>query len=716
MAPTTIKKRNYLIPAGLLLSLLASLYFMSHATQSSSQFNELFSSLVLLNIAGTIFLFGLLLANIRWLWRQFKKQAIGSRITLRVVLLFFSISVIPTGIVFYFSSQLLHQSIDSWFNAQVDEAMQSSLTLSRRSLDNRTTSLMKETRQVASQLENEADMFLSLSLVGLREKTSANELTAFSKQGKIIATTNVDPSVLIPNTPDDQVLSLASQNGEFIGLEPRTDRGLIVRTIVEIKHSNPKRYLQAIHTVPEDLSELANSVEDAYTAYQRFNYLRSSLKFSFTLTLSIVLVFSLLAASWAAFVFARGLVAPIRQLVKGTQSVAKGDYEKKLKVGRQDELGFLVNSFNAMTSRISTARKDAHTAQRDAESQHAYLETVLSHLSNGVLGFDLSLRLKTTNQGADHILEQTLSACMEFSLEEIAIKLPALESFTSLLINKFSAHNNEWQQEFVFSIDHKKKTLLLKGTPLLTANKKISGYVLVFDDVTPIIQSQRNAAWSEVAQRLAHEIKNPLTPIQLSAERLQRKLSSHLDDDTSKILKKSTDTIVQQVSAMKSMVNDFSDFARPPQSKPQLMSVETLLKDITGLYQGQIKQCNLVTDHDMPNVFADPVRLRQVFINLIKNAQEAIASVDDGKIDISARFQADAHSIKICIADNGSGVDNSEIGRIFEPYVTSKEKGTGLGLAIVKKIIEEHTGSITIEPNKPHGAIFIIQLPIANTD
>ncbi|PHS72955.1 MAG: ATPase [Cycloclasticus sp.] len=712
MATKPIKKRTYLIPAVGLLSLLFSLYLMSHATQSSSEFNELFSTLILINIVGTVVLFGLLLANIRWLWRQFKKQAIGSRITVRIVLLFFAISVIPTGVVFYFSNQLLHQSVDSWFDAQIDDAMQDSLQLSRRSLDNRTRSLMKETRQLANQLEERTDMFISLALVSLREQTNARELTAFSKQGQIIATTNIDPGVLIPNTPDAGMLLLVNQNGEFIGLEPTANSGLIARTLVEIKHSNPKRYLQAIYSVPEDLSALASSVENAYTAYQEFNYLRDDLKFSFTLTLSLVLVFSVLAASWAAFVFARELVAPIRQLVIGTQAVAKGDYEKKLKVSRKDELGFLVTSFNDMTSRIFTARQQASAAQQDAEDQHAYLETVLSHLSNGVLSFDISLQLKTSNQGANQILEHDLSSCTGISLNEVAAKYPKLDNFTHLLIENFSATTKKWQHEFVFTIHHQKKTLLLKGTPLYAADKVLSGYVLIFDDVTPIIQSQRNAAWSEVAQRLAHEIKNPLTPIQLSAERLQRKLHNQVDEEANNILKKSTDTIVQQVSALKSMVDDFSDYARPPQSKPHSLPISSLIEDIASLYQGQIKHLNIELQDNLPHVFADPVRLRQVFINLIKNAQEATADIQDGVIKITATYQQKAHVVEICIADNGPGVDNSDIEHIFEPYVTSKSKGTGLGLAIVKKIIEEQGGTIMLKPSDNRGAHFIIQLPV----
>lgn len=712
MVSKPLKKRSYLVPAGVFTSLLFSLYLMSHATQSASQFNDSFSSLILLNVLGTIFLFVVLIGNIRWLWRQFKKQAVGSRITLRVVALFLTVSLVPTGIVFYFSSQLLHQSVESWFDVQIDEAMQNSLTLSQRSFDNRKRLLMRDTRVLANALSNESDMFLSLTLDTLREKADAVELTTFSKQGQIIATTNVNPNVLIPNTPSNEVFLLAKQNGEFINIEPIADKALIVRVIVKIKHSNPPRYLQAVHSIPSDLTKLALSVEDAYSAYQELNYLRNSLKFSFTLTLSLVLVFSLLAASWAAFVFARQLVAPIRQLVQGTQSVAKGDYEKRLTVGRQDELGFLVNSFNAMTLRISNARMEAANAQRDAENQHAYLETVLSHLSNGVLGFDHSLNLKTTNWGADEILEHSLGRCLGSPLNTIHLTFPKLGDFTRHLSDRFSGSTKEWQSDWQLDINHQKKTLLLQGAPLYAADNKISGYVLIFDDITSIIQSQRNAAWGEVAQRLAHEIKNPLTPIQLSAERLQRKLHVQLDDEANKVLKKSTDTIVQQVSALKSMVNDFSDFARPIQSKRQTIAVDQLIENVASLYQGQIKQLTVSVEKDLPLLFADPVRLRQVLINLIKNAQEAIANNKHGQIDLSAVYHKDSDSIEICIADTGPGVDNSSIDTIFEPYVTSKDKGTGLGLAIVKKIIQEHGGTIFIKPVEPHGAQFVIQLPL----
>ncbi|ORU90093.1 MAG: ATPase [Cycloclasticus sp. symbiont of Poecilosclerida sp. M] len=711
MANNPINSKNYLIPAGIFIGLLISLYIMSQATQADSQFNDLFTSLIVLNLLGALFLFGLLVANIGWLWRQYKKQAMGYKITARVVALFLAISVIPTGIVFYFSNQLLHQSIDSWFDVQVDDVMKNALELGKRSLDDRTLTRFKETRSIANRLSNESDIFLSLTLADIRERTNATELTALSKRGEIIATTNLDPGVLIPNIPDSAIFSNIRQYGEYIGLEPKDGEGLVIRAVVEIRNSNPKRYLQAIYAVPEELSLLATSVETAYASYKELNYLQQSLKFSFSVTLSLVLGFSLLAASWAAFIFARQLVAPIRQLVKGTQALAKGDYEKKLKVTRKDELGFLVTSFNDMTVRISDAKKSAEAAQRATEDQHAELETILSHLSNGVLSFNLKCQLETANQGAENILGVALSECTQLGFGEIANTYPATSGLMQLLSEKLPIKDNGWEAGYTYQADHLRKTLLLSGLPLLSADKSITGYVVVFDDVTPIIQSQRNAAWGEVAQRLAHEIKNPLTPIQLSAERLQRKLKGQLDNDCELILEKSITTIVQQVDAMKSMVNDFSEYARPPQTRPQSLSIGSLLEDILMLYQGQIASDDINISSSLASIHADSVRMRQVLINLIKNAQEATANTENGYIKVTAKNINNDKTVEICIADNGPGVDNSQLEQIFEPYVTSKEKGTGLGLAIVKKIIEEHGGSIHVKASEVGGAIFVIQLP-----
>ena len=712
MAPASVNRRfGFYFPASLLLILLVSLHLMSSATQESSELATFYSWLILFNVVATLFLFGLLLANLRSLWLQFKLRTIGSRLTARVLGLLLAVSLVPTSIVFVYSMQLLHRSIDSWFNVQIDTAMQDALELSQTALDIRTRTLLNRTTDMAEQLALEPEFNRTVVLNKLREYSGADEFTLLSKQGSILATSNVDPNILIPNRPDEAMQLQLKQNGSYIGLDPVRNEGLNIRALVALPSVTPEVYLQALYPVPKRLSELAFSVESSYAAYRELTYLRNSLKFSFSLTLSLVLLLSMLGASWVAFIFARQLVDPIRQLVKGTRDIAKGDYEKRLPVTRKDELGYLIESFNEMTLRIANARDLAQTSQRDAEDQHAYLETILGNLSNGVLSFDLSGRLRTVNKEADHILGWPITQYIGQTLINIADDQPESAELMSDLARKSADTRNEWQHEMVHLGPNGKQNLLCRGTKLLASDGAHTGYVVVIDDVTPIIQSQKNAAWSEVARRLAHEIKNPLTPIQLSAERLQRKLKSELQAPEQEILSKATTTIVQQVDALKSMVNDFSEFARPPVSRPQAMQSSSFIEEVLALYQGQIAQLELQIEPNLPMLYADPVRLRQVLINLIKNAQEAIADHRGDRIEVSARAIQDGEQIELRVQDNGPGLDRELAHQIFEPYVTTKSKGTGLGLAIVKKIVEEHGGNIWVESKPEQGACFIIRLP-----
>lgn len=712
MAPAALSHRiRFYFPASLLLILLVSLHLMSSATQESSELASFYSWLILFNVIATLFLFGLLLANLRSLWLQFKLRTIGSRLTARVLGLLLAVSLVPTSIVFVYSMQLLHRSIDSWFNVQVDTAMQDALELSQTALDIRTRTLLNRTTDIAQQLALEPEFNRTVALNKLREYSGADEFTLLSKQGNILATSNVDPSILIPNRPDEAMQLQLKQNGSYIGLDPMGDEGLNIRALIVLPAVTPEVYLQALYPVPKRLSELAFSVESSYAAYRELTYLRNSLKFSFSLTLSLVLLLSLLGASWVAFIFARQLVDPIRQLVKGTRDIAQGDYEKRLPVTRKDELGYLIESFNEMTMRIANARDLAQTSQRDAEDQHAYLETILSNLSNGVLSCDLSCRLRTVNKEADHILGWPVTPYIGQSLEHIAEQQPELSELMLLLTEKLPETRGEWQQDVIHMGPNNKQNLLCRGTKLLASDGAHTGYVIVVDDVTPIIQSQKNAAWSEVARRLAHEIKNPLTPIQLSAERLLRKLNPALPEHEQAILTKATTTIVQQVAALKSMVNDFSEFARPPVSRPQAINTSAFIDEVLALYQGQIPQLELQIEPQLPVLHADPVRLRQVLINLIKNAEEAIADGRGDHIQVKAHTIDDGHQIELSIQDNGPGLDRELAHQIFEPYVTTKSKGTGLGLAIVKKIVEEHSGNIWVESKPERGACFIIRLP-----
>jgi nitrogen fixation/metabolism regulation signal transduction histidine kinase len=477
-------------------------------------------------------------------------------------------------------------------------------------------------------------------------------------------------------------------------------------------------FLQAIYPIPRQLAELTGTVEAAYLHYKELTFLRDSLKITFTLTLSLVLLLSLLAALWAAFLSIRRIVEPVRLLAIGTRALAEGDYEKRLPVNDRGELGFLVESFNIMTDKIAQARDEAHRSRQEVERQHAYLETVLAHLSSGVLSVDPGMTVLTANQAADTILHAKFGQYVGWPLAVLTGAYPHLAS----LVEKLEPHIHDatatWQQEVSFQGPAGRQELLCRGTPLIGPGAERLGAVLVIDDVTELIQAQRSTAWSEVARRLAHEIKNPLTPIQLSAERLRHKLAKTLEGGDLEVLEKSTRTIVQQVEAMKSMVNAFAEYARPTMTQAKPLAINTLIEEVVALYpppSGLEFELSLAAQS--PLVQADPVKLRQVIHNLVKNAQEAMPASHSGRMAIVTRLQESQRQpgVEIRLCDNGPGIPPDQADRIFEPYVTSKSKGTGLGLAIVKRIIEELGGAIRLDTTYREGACFVIRLPVAST-
>lgn len=694
-------------------ALVVSLHLMSSATQDSSQLGKMYSWLVLINSLGSILLLGLVAINVYWLLRQLKRKAAGSRLTARMAFLFILLSLAPASIVFYYSMQFLQQSIDSWFDVRIDHAMEDALELGRAALDERMGSLLRQTEQTASHLENVPESMIAITLSEVYDSAGEAELTVFSKNGRIIVSSGVQPDVVVPHMPGEALLLQLRHGKSYVGLEPFASQGMKVRVLVLVAGRDENYYFQALYPVPQRLGELARTVESAYEHYKGLNYLRSSLKASFALTLSLVLLLSLLAAIWAAFVSIRRIVAPVRRLAEGTRAVAEGDYETRLPVKSKDELGFLVESFNAMTAKIARARDEAQHSRKEVERQRAYLETVLGNLSSGVMSFDARMRLQTANHAADAILHADLGHLLNAPLPDLSEKYPHLAELMGNVGEKL-LRERAWREEFHFVGPTGRQELLSRGTPLFDAIGRWQGGVVVFDDVTALIQAQRRAAWGEVAQRLAHEIKNPLTPIQLSAERLKHKLSKSLKESEAEVLDRAVHTIVQQVEAMKSMVNAFSEYAKPSIIQLQMLDLTEMIEAVAALYPPQSGlEFELHLEKHAPRIHADPVRIRQVLHNMIKNAQEAMPPGTTGKMHIlthSVHEEGNLH-MEILLRDNGPGVPAEQVERVFDPYVTTKTKGTGLGLAIVKKIVEEHGGSIRHDPNWKDGAGFVIRLP-----
>jgi PAS domain S-box-containing protein len=421
---------------------------------------------------------------------------------------------------------------------------------------------------------------------------------------------------------------------------------------------------------------------------------------------------SLLAAIWVAFVSIRNIVAPVKDLVKGTQAVASGQYDQQLQVIAQDDLGFLVESFNEMTHRIALARDETRLAGFEVENQRAYLETILANLTAGVISFDSAYKIRTANQAAYRIFHIHVNRFVGQTLLELVQGYAELAEPLKSIQHLLEQADDIWQQRIAFLGPNGRQELLCRGTPLFSQDGERVGAVVVFDDVTDLIQAQKNAAWGEVARRLAHEIKNPLTPIQLSAERLQLKLASKLDNADADILQRSTKTIVQQVEAMKEMVDDFSEYAKPSRKQAVEIDLAGLVQEVLTLYVSKAGVVfNSAYDSGMLTIKGDPVSIRQVLHNLIKNAIEAIEAKGQIEISVHRVQKNNSDFIEIALYDDGPGIKDEQIEQIFEPYVTTKAKGTGLGLAIVKKIIEEHGGAIWVDVRRKVGAGFIIQLP-----
>ncbi|HHJ18023.1 MAG TPA: HAMP domain-containing protein [Gammaproteobacteria bacterium] len=711
MASATVKgSRLGIWPMLILFALLlVSLSLMSDATHNSERFGQLYSWLLLLNALGLVVLIGLIGTNLYWLVSQYRARAPGARLTSRLVITFVILAVVPIAVVYYFSLQFLQRGIDTWFDVQIEEALDDALELSRGSLDVRLNDLLKLTEKIAAEVADMSPALVPIGLYDLRVLSGAVELTVFGLDNRIVASSSAEGTNIVPNRPSGHVLMSLTQGRSYVGLDPIGDGGLYVRALVPVlvtKAGSEPLTLQALYRIPERLSILADNVEKQVVRYRKLAYLRTPLKYSYILTLSLVLVLSLLSAVWAAFYSARRMMEPIGVLAEGTRAVAEGDYSRRLPVTSEDELGFLVRSFNDMTRRLSRARDQAHHSQQEVEGQRAYLETVLGSLSSGVLSISTNGELRTVNEAACQILGIDLSGRLGDSLESISQRYSFLEPLFSLVQKYYEAQQPDWEAQVELFDSAGRRVLLCRSTALPVTEELSGGQVLVFDDVTALIRAQRDAAWGDVARRLAHEIKNPLTPIQLSAERLRRKYLGTMSESEGEILDRATRTIVQQVETLKEMVNAFGDYARAPRLQLEPLDLYELVRDVTDLYKGSRLRIRLDLAEPAPLLNGDAGRLRQLLHNLFKNALEAVRDQERGELLIRSRWALEAGDrfIDLSFEDNGSGFSDEVLERLFEPYVTTKTRGTGLGLAIVKKIVEEHNGEIRAQNTAQHHA------------
>ncbi|MBC7778826.1 MAG: HAMP domain-containing protein [Proteobacteria bacterium] len=563
----------------------------------------------------------------------------------------------------------------------------------------------------------------------LRDQYRVDEAALFNQRGTALAVSGTGIAVL-PELSVSDVLRQVRAQQPYSSIESLPDKGLYLRVVVPVNTLSlveEIRALQVLQQVPPQLAAAAEVVQVGYQDYQELLLSRSGLKQLYGVTLSLTLLLGLLGAFALAIFLSEQLASPLSILAEGTAAVARGDFSQRATVKSSDELGVLTGSFNDMTRQLDEVRAANQRTQAEVETAKAYLESVLGNLSSGVMSFDAQFRLRAANSSASGILGVELGELLGLPLERLAEGASAVAPFAAELQFRFGpdASGDEeraWEAQVEYSAKAGRRMLLLRGSHLRVDRKRDAdaGYVVVFDDVTGLMQAQRDAAWGEVARRLAHEIKNPLTPIQLSAERIHHKLAAKLDPTDAQMLERSTQTIVNQVAALKNMVDAFSEYAR---SKPDIATSEIdlnqLVGEVLGLYEAG--RAAIVIDTELgaalPKVIGSPTQLRQVLHNLLQNAQDALGDTTAPRIvvrtELASGTGAQRASVRLSVVDNGCGFPPTMLERVFEPYVTSKPKGTGLGLAIVKKIIEEHRGSIEAANAEPLGARVSFTVPAA---
>ena len=704
----------------LFIFMLSSLLMMSKSLQNSELFDRFYLGLLLFNALGLISLSILIILNLKRLIRQLKNRVIGSRMTIRIVILFSLLSVTPVLIVYYFSLDFLHRGIDSWFDLRIEQALDDSLELSRLALDVRMRELLNTTEKIAEELSDTNDAELPSHIDQIRDRINADELTLLTRKGAIVVSSSEDMKSLVPNTPEETILLQLIQNNSYIGIDLIENKGLVIRAVVNVPMigiGSTEKIIQALFPISERMNQLSANVQTSFIEYKELSYLREQLKFSFIIILTLVLLFSVFSAVWAAFYSARTLAAPIKDLAQGTRAIAKGNYNTKLPVPSNDELGFLVASFNDMTDKISQARDTAKNSQKESESQQIYLETILSRLSSGVIVFNKDGKIEKSNISAAQILQIEVAILNQKNIDDLINNFSKLKSFFECISNNINEKTNDWREQIILSKKTGNQILLINGTILTSSDNSKIKHIVVFDEITALIQGQRDAAWSEVARRLAHEIKNPLTPIKLAAERLRSKYLSSLDANNVEMLDRMTNTIIQQVETMKDMVNDFSDYARPAEFKEEEIEIINLLQEGVDLFSNMNYGNKIEMDikTNLPKIHGDEKKLRRVLNNILANAVDANSIGDHNLLKISAKTVniEDNEIIEIRVIDSGPGIDPLVENNLLEPYITTKEKGTGLGLAIVKKIIDEHSGTFWLENNKEKdGACAVIRLPV----
>ncbi|NCV53374.1 MAG: HAMP domain-containing protein [Betaproteobacteria bacterium] len=695
---------RYLITSALVISLALLVILIRSLSNSDFISSETFQLLLKINLAFVVLLFIFIALQVYRLFKEVKKEVTGSRLTLRLVISYSVMIIVPLMVLYFVSVNFLTKSIESWFNVRVESALESGLNIGQKTLDILRKDVELKSRSISYSLSNSKINEFNPILSDLTEKFDIYDAMIIDDESQILAISSRDNIEIDAVFPDEKDLILA--NTGFHGKIDITQENIIyLKTyqpyfLIDDKIQK-KFYLILTQKIPESISQAALSVESVFEDYQALTFSRNSLKVIYQITLSIILFLAILLSISLALYFSRRFTMPLSILSEATQSIAKGNFKKKIPEQGKDELGMLVRSFNIMTTKLETANKTLELNRQRIESSRNFLESIINNMSSGIIVIDPKNNIRLTNKLASKLLGFNLELLNGQRFNQILEHGSQFEEIVTL-VNKSKIN----YKEKALILKFKRRILSIQLTEEDVGRNK--NKIIIIDDISEITAAQRNEAWSEVARRLAHEIKNPLTPIQLSAERIDHKFSKQLEKKDRAILSDITKTIVNQVDAIKKMVNEFTEYSRSPELTKTEINLVDLINELVNLFQKEDLTINILSSSKKINFICDEIKIRQVFVNLINNAYEA--KKDDSACEIDIRLRKTKSSMIINFIDNGSGI-NDDID-IFQPYVTTKKTGTGLGLAVVKKIIDEHDGSISIKNNKLSGANVEIQFSI----
>ena len=700
------RRYSYLI---LLVALAAALvYSLTLATNSGSPLSEYFWWLI---AAGGLIVTILLAMLLRYGWlllRHNRHNMLGSRLTRRLALMFTLIAVLPGLFLFGVSAQFISYSINSWFGNDTAQALESSLTLSKSALDN----TLDNTIEQAAALQVEIISRTSMGGTAAEALRLSGETARFSQVGlynPADGTTELisNPAALPPPPAEKEVAEELQRHGSSRSVTNINGK-LYAQGWLALPAAQEKgKALFFRRPIPDNVARDAELIENARSKYAELTYAKQGLQTFFLITLLAAALLSIMLALVIALYFARRFIEPILSLAEGAKAVAQGDFSQPRPVYRNDELGQLTRLFNHMTEQLAIAREAEALNRIRQEAARHYLETVLESLTAGVITLDETGRLKTLNRSAENILGLPLSELSGSNWHDWPQSVPQYLLLTELFQTILATEHTGKPVQTAYTGGDEARILLAKATPLPADNG--GGTVLVFDDITLLVRAQKEAAWGEVAKRLAHEIRNPLTPIQLSAERLAWKLQDKLGEQDAQILARSTDTIIKQVAAMKEMVEAFRNYARAPALKLEKQDLNKIIEEVLLLYEAGACTFDAVFSNIPAVMYADTTAMRQVLHNIFKNAAEAAEEAAQPEVHIHTA-NADGQ-ITLTVTNNGKSFSKDMLANAFEPYVTDKPTGTGLGLPVVKKIVEEHGGRIALSNPAEGGASVKITLP-----